>query len=118
MENNASSEENIGGSKSRLSNPVLRLVTILIAVAAIFVLIYSLINSFTIFPIMVGVFFLMLWFLPHLWDWIRFVFSKRPSSILGRLTLNLVIAIIMASIIEDVWELIIKIMRIILRFIN
>ena len=118
MEKNNYSKEKMDKPSGRLKNPILRLASILLILAAISVLIYSLVNSFTIFPIIAGAFFLMLWFLPQLWDWIEFVFSKRPSSILGRLALNLVIAIILASIIEDAWELIIKLMRIMLRLIS
>ena len=118
MKNNNSPKENLDESKGRLSNPILRFASILVTLAAIFVLIYSIANSFTIFSIMAGVFFLILWFFPQVWDWIEFVFSKRPSSTLGRLVMNLVIAILMASIIEDAWELIIKLARIILRFIS
>jgi len=118
MEKNNFPKGNRDEPKGRLNNPALRLASILLVLAAISVLIYSLANSFTIFSIMAGAFFLMLWFLPQLWDWIEFVFSKRPSSTLGRLAMNLVIAIIIASIIEDVSELIIKIIGIILRFIG
>lgn len=100
------SENNTGKPKGRLDNPILRFASILVAIAAIFTLLYSLTSSFPIIPIMTGVFFLMLWFLPQLWNWIEFVFSKRPSSTWGRFILNLVLAIILASAFEDILEII------------
>lgn len=113
MVKNNSSENNTGKPKSRLSNPVLRFVSILVAIAAILILLYSLATSLPIIPVMAGVFFLMLWFLPFLWDWIEYVFSRRPSSTWGRFTLNLVIAILMASAFEDILELLVRFVRII-----
>lgn len=99
--------------KSRLDNPALRIASILVALASIGILLYSLATSLTIIPIMTVIFFLMLWFLPFLWKWIVFVFSKRPSSLWGRFTLNLVLAIIMASAFEDILEIIRRFARII-----
>ena len=107
------SDSNKEKTRGRLDNPILRLASILVAIAAIFILLYSLTSSFPIIPIMTGVFFLMLWFLPQLWNWIEFVFSKRPSSTWGRFILNLVLAIILASAFEDILELIRTFARII-----
>lgn len=107
------SENNIRKLKGRLDNPILRFASILVAIATIFILLYSLTSSFPIIPVMTGVFFLMLWFLPQLWNWIEFVFSKRPSSTWGRFILNLVLSIIAASIFEDVLELLILFVKII-----
>jgi hypothetical protein len=97
----------------RLANPSLRLLSILVAIAAIGILLYSFTSNFPIIPVMTGVFFLMLWILPFLWKWIEYIFSKRPSSIWGRFTLNLVLAIIMASAFEDFLEIARRITRII-----
>ena len=99
--------------KGRLANPRSRLLSILVAIAATGILLYSFTSNFPIIPVMTGVFFLMLWILPFLWKWIEYVFSKRPSSIWGRFTLNLVLAIIMASAFEDFLEIIRRIARII-----
>ena len=107
------SENNTGKQKGRLDNPVMRFASILVAIIAICTLLYSLASSLTIIPIMAVIFFLMLWFLPFFWNWIEFVFSKRPSSTWGRFTLNLVLAIIMASAFEDILEIINKFGRII-----
>ena len=107
------SENNTDKPKGRLDNPVLRLASIFVAFIAICTLLYSLANSLLIIPVMVGIFFLMLWFIPQFWKWIEFVFSKRPSSAWGRFTLNLVLAIIMASAFEDVLEIITRFARII-----
>ncbi len=106
-------ENNPGSPKGRLDNPILRIASILIAILAIGTLLYSLANSLPIIPVMAGVFFLMLWFLPQLWDWIEYVFSKRPASRWGRFTLNLVLAILMASAFEDILELLTRFARII-----
>ena len=113
MEQNSSSENNPGKPKGRLDNPILRFASILVAIIAICTLLYSLASSLPIIPIMAGVFFLMLWFLPSLWNWIEFVFSKRPSRTWGRFTLNLVLAILMASAFEDILEIIVRFARII-----
>ena len=106
MTQDTSSEKKTDKPKGRLDNPILRFASILVAIAVVFILLYSLTSSFPIIPIMTGIFFLMLWFLPQLWNWIEFVFSKRPSSTWGRFILNLVLAIILASAFEDILELI------------
>ena len=113
MTQDNSSENNTGKPRGRLSHPALRLASILVAILAICTLLYSLASSLTIIPIMAGVFFLMLWFIPQIWKWIEYVFSKRPSSTWGRFTLNLVLAIIMASAFEDILEIIQRFGRII-----
>jgi hypothetical protein len=105
-------ENNTNKPKGRLDNPVLRLASVFVAIIAICTLLYSFASSLPIIPIMAGIFFLMLWFIPQFWKWIEFVFSKRPSSAWGRFTLNLVLAIIMASAFEDVLEIIMKFARI------
>ena len=98
--------------KGRLDNPALRLASVFVAIIAICTLLYSLASSLPIIPVMAGVFFLMLWFIPQIWKWIEWVFHKRPSSVWGRFTLNLVLAIIMASAFEDVLEIIVRFFRI------
>ncbi|MBN1451990.1 MAG: hypothetical protein JW963_13325 [Anaerolineales bacterium] len=112
MTQNNPSKNNTDKPKGRLDNPVLRLASIFVAIIAICTLLYSLASSLPIIPIMAGIFFLMLWFIPQIWKWIEWVFSKRPSSAWGRFTLNLVLAIIMASAFEDVLEIIMKFGRI------
>ena len=94
----------------RLDHPVLRMTSILVA---IFAMSYSLANSLPLIPVLTGVFFLMLWFIPQIWKWIAYVFSKQLSSSWGRFILNLVLAIIIASIFEDVLELFVLIAKII-----
>ena len=106
-------DNNTEKRRGRLDHPVLRFVSILVAIASICTLLYSFATSLPIIPIMTGVFFLMLWFLPALWKWIEFVFSKRPSSKWGRFTLNLVLAILMASAFEDIMEIVNRFGRII-----
>jgi hypothetical protein len=113
MTQNNPSENNTSKPKGRLDNPLLRLVSVLVAIASIGILLYSLASSLPIIPAMAGIFFLMLWFIPQIWKWIEYVFSKRPTSIWGRITLNLVLAIIMASAFEDILEIIRRFARII-----
>ncbi len=112
MKQDNPSENNANKPKGRLDNPVLRLASIFVAIIAVCTLLYSLASSLPIIPVMAGIFFLMLWFIPQFWKWIEFVFSKRPSSKWGRFTLNLVLAIIMASAFEDVLEIVIRFARI------
>jgi hypothetical protein len=96
--------------KGRLDNPVLRLASVFVAIIALCTLLYSLASSLPIIPVMAVIFFLILWFVPQVWKWIEWVFSKRPSSTLGRFTLNLVLAILMASAFEDVLEIITRLL--------
>jgi hypothetical protein len=114
MKQDNPSENKTDMPKGRLKNPRLRLFSIFVAIISICVLLYSLAGSLPesvpIIPIMAGVFFLMLWFVPQVWKWIEWVFSKRPSSTLGRFTLNLVLAILMASAFEDVLEIIMRLL--------
>ena len=112
MTQNNPPENNTNKPKGRLNNPVLRFVSILIVITSICTLLYSFTISLSIIPIMTVVFFLMLWFIPQLWKWIEFLFSRRPSSRWGRFTLNLVLAIIMASAFEDVLEIVRRLARI------
>jgi hypothetical protein len=112
MKQDNSSEKNRGKPKGRLDNPALRLASVFVAIISICTLLYSLASSLPIIPVMTGIFFLMLWFIPQIWKWIEWVFSKRPSSTWGRFTLNLVLAIIMASAFEDVLEIIMRFVRI------
>jgi len=100
------SQQDIHKPRGRLEHPGLRVASILVAILAVCALLYSLASSLPIIPVMTGVFFLMLWFIPQIWKWIEWIFSKRPSSTWGRFTLNLVLAIIMASAFEDVLEIV------------
>ncbi len=103
--------------KSRLNNPLWRLISALIAVSAIGVFFYSIVAGYETIPIMTAIFFLMLLLLPQIWNWIEFVFSKRPSNIWWRLALDLVLAILMASMFEDVLEIIVRLSRLIFRMV-
>jgi len=108
MTQNNLSQSHTEKPRGRLDHPGLRITSILVAILAVCALLYSLASSLPIIPVMTGVFFLMLWFIPQIWKWIEWVFSKRPSSTWGRFTLNLVLAIIMASAFEDVLEIVRK----------
>lgn len=109
--NNGSKISTTSQSKSRLSNNYLRLVSVLIAIAAIGVLIYTLLIGFYEIPTITVIFFIVLSFFPQFWHWIEYVFSKQPSSKWGRFVLNLVLAILLASIFEDILELLVKIAK-------
>lgn len=108
-------ETDPGQPKSRLDNPFLRLISILVAIASLGVLFYSFTIGLYTIPVMTVVFFVMLWFLPQLWKWLEFVFSRQPSSKWGRFALNLVIAILLASVSEDILEIVFKVLRLIVR---
>lgn len=103
--------------KSRLNNPLWRLISGLIAVSAVGVFLYSIIAGYETIPIMTAIFFLMLLLLPQIWRWIEFVFSKRPSNVWWRLALDLVLAILMASMFEDVLEILVRLSRLIFRML-
>ena len=113
MAQNTPPQNNTDKPKGRLDNPRLRFLSILVGIAAIGIFLYSFTSNFPIIPVMTGIFFLMLWFIPQFWKWIEWAFSKRPSSAWGRFTLNLILAIIMASAFEDILEIVQRFARII-----
>jgi len=118
MEEEQPPENNFGGRRSRLDNPFWRITSILVGIGAVGVFLYSITAGYQTIPVMTVIFFLMLWFLPQFWDWIEFVFSKRPSSIWGRFVLYLVIAILMASVFEDLTEMVSRLLRFITRLLR
>ena len=103
---------------SRMDYPAWRYLSIIIAVGTIGVLAYSIIRQQWVIPISAIGFFLIIWLWPAIWDWIVFIFSKRPTSIWGRISLNLVIATLLAVIFEDFYELVIEFFRMILNAIR
>jgi len=111
-------ERNTGKHKSRLDPPFRRFTSILVAIGTVGVFLYSIIAGYHIISVMTVLFFLVLWFLPQPWDWIEFVFSKRPSSPWGRFVLNLFIAILLASMFEDISEIVVKFLRFILSILK
>jgi len=113
MASDNSHEKDTNKPRGRLDYPGLRIASVFVAIIAICALLYSLASSLPIIPVMTAIFFLLLWFVPAIWRWIEWVFSKRPSSRWGRFVLNLVLAIIMASAFEDVLEIIQRFARII-----
>jgi hypothetical protein len=113
-----SPEDNQGKANSRLNNPAWRILSIIMTVGTIGVFLYSTARDQLVIPISAIVFFLMLWLWPTIWDGIVFLFSKRPRSLWGRISMNLVIATLLAVIFEDFYELVIKFVWIILRMLR
>ncbi len=118
MTKNTPSEDKAGKSASRLDSPALRILSIIVTIGVIVVFLYSTARNQLIIPISAIVFFLMLWLWPAIWNGIVFLFSKRPKSIWGRLSMNLVIATLLAVIFEDLWEVLKMLARIVNRIIN
>ena len=102
---------------NRMNHPTWRFLSIIIAVGTIGVLVYSIRREQWAIPISAIGFFVVLWLWPTIWDWIVFLFSKRPASIWGRISLNLVIATLLAVIFEDFYEVVIEFARTILNTI-
>ena len=60
----------------------------------------------------------VLWIWPAIWDGLVFLFSKRPRSLWGRISMNLIIATLLAVIFEDLWELFKMFARIVIWAMN
>ena len=88
MANNEAEKIVVEKAKRRLDHPIWRFASYLVVVGAIGVFLYGIIGGYRIFSVLTVIFFLMLWFLPQLWNWIEFVFSKRPSSRWGRFVIK------------------------------
>ena len=118
MTKNQPPEENQGKSTSRLNKPAWRILSIIMIIGTIGVFLYSTARNQLVIPISAIIFFLLLLLLPAIWDGIVFLFSKRPSSIWGRISMNLVIATLLAVIFEDFYELFVMFARIVVRIID
>ncbi len=118
MTKNTQSENNEEKSTSRLDHPAWRILSIIMTIGVIVVFLYSTARDQLIIPISAIVFFLMLCLWPAIWNGIVFLFSKRPKSIWGRFSMNLVIATLLAVIFEDLWEVLKMLERIVNRIIN
>ena len=101
-----------------MDHPAWRVLSIIIADGTIGVLVYSISREQWVIPISAIGFFLILWLWPTIWDWIVFLFSKLPESVWGRISLNLVIATLLAVIFEDFYEVAIEFIRTILNMIG
>jgi len=112
------SKDSLAKPTSRMDHPFWRYLSIIIAVGTVGVLTYSITRQQWVIPISAIAFFLILWLWPVIWDWIVFLFSKRPTSIWGRISLNLVIATLLAVIFEDFYELVIEFFRMILNVVR
>ncbi len=93
-----------------------RWVSILIFMAAAVVLLYTIYRTQFLIAIIAGVFFLMLWFIPVLWNWVVFVFGRKPETLWERLSLNLVLATLAALTFEDALEVIMRVGYFLSRF--
>ena len=118
MNKSHSSEDNQGKATNRLNKPAWRALSIIMIIGTIGVFLYSTARNQLIIPISAILFFLLLLLWPAIWDGIVFLFSKRPSSTWGRISMNLVLATLMAVIFEDFYELFVMFARILARIIN
>ncbi|OQX62022.1 MAG: hypothetical protein B6I38_05630 [Anaerolineaceae bacterium 4572_5.1] len=103
-----SPEKNSEKVKGRLKKPAWRMISVIVVFLSISVLLYSGTHQLLIIPVTTLFFFLLLWFIPIIWTWIEEIFGKRPRSRWGRFSLNLVIAVLIASTFEDVLEILAK----------
>ena len=113
-----STENQPGKPANRLGSLILRILSIVMTIGTIGVFLYSTARNQLVIPISAILFFLMLLLWPAIWDGIVFLFSKRPRSLWGRISMNLVIATLMAVIFEDFYELVVKFTSIILRVLR
>jgi len=98
-------------TKSRLDDPIWRLASIIITVAAGGLIIYSLVRQQWIIAASAIIFFLMLWFFPFIWKWIVFAFNRKPETTWERISLNLALATLAALVFEDFFEVLFRLFR-------
>jgi uncharacterized membrane protein len=115
---NPPTENQPSKSSNRLDRPAWRILSIILVIGTIFVFLYSTARDQLTIPISASVFFLMLCLWPAIWDGIVFLFSKRPQSLWGRISMNLVIATLFAVIFEDLYELVVKFVSVVLRVLR
>lgn len=104
------------GPAKRLDRPGWRWTSKLIFMAAAVVLLYTIYRRQFFIAITAGIFFSILWFIPVLWNWIVFVFSRKPETLWERLSLNLVLATLAALTFEDALEVIVRVGYFLSRF--
>ncbi|MFZ5911100.1 MAG: hypothetical protein ACOYYU_13895 [Chloroflexota bacterium] len=102
------SEQSVGKPKRRLDYPAWRIVSILVTLGAAGVLAYSVYKSQTLVFSGAVVFFLLLWLIPPLWDWIVFTFGRKPETTWERISLNLALAMLAAMAFEDAFEVVVR----------
>jgi len=98
--------ENTNAPKGRLQQPIFRFLSISAVLFSVGIFFYSLANLLIIIPLATILFFLLLWYFPIFWTWIEEIFGKRPQTKWGRFSLNLVLAMLAASMAEDILELV------------
>ena len=104
-------QQNLGNAntpKGRLQQPIFRFLSILAVLFSIGIFVYSLAILLIIIPLAAIFFFLLLWYFPIFWTWIEAIFGNRPQTKWGRFSLNLVLAMLAASMSEDILELVRK----------
>lgn len=91
--------------KRRLEKIHWKILSILGVFGILSLLLYTILERFWIIPITTVIAFLILWRKAWPWDLLEEIFSNRPTTQWGKLSLSLVLAILAASIFEDVFEL-------------
>lgn len=102
------SEQLAGKSERRLDHPAQWIVSILVLFGAVSILAYTVYRSQVLIAASAAVFFLLLWFIPVLWDWIVFTFGRKPETTWERISLNLALATLAALTFEDAFEVVVR----------
>jgi len=97
--------------KRRLDYPAWRIVIIFVTLGTAGVLVYAVYKAQTLVLGSVVIFFLLLWLIPALWDWIVFTFGRKPETAWERISLNLTLAILAALAFEDALEVVMRLAR-------
>lgn len=104
-------EQLVGKPKRRLDYLAWRIASIFVTLGATGVLAYAVYKSLTLVLSSVVIFFLLLWLIPALWDWIVFTFGRKPETTWERISLNIALAILAALTFEDAFEVVIRLAR-------
>lgn len=103
--------------KRRLEKIHWKILSILGVFGILSLLLYTILERFWIIPITTVIVFLILWRKAWPWNLLEEVFSNRPTTKWGKLSLSLVLAILAASVFEDVFEIFRRVMYFIFRLI-
>jgi hypothetical protein len=101
-------EQSVGKPHRRLNHPAWRISSILVMLGAVSILAYTAYRSQVLIAASAVIFFLLLWFIPVLWDWIVFTFGRKPETTWERISLNLALATLAALTFEDAFEVAVR----------
>ncbi len=89
---------------NRLQNHLLRLLSILGVIFSVGLFLLGLYDGVFIIPFSILAISIMLWRYPVFWTWIEELFSRRPKTTWARFSMNLIVATLIATILEDVLD--------------